>query len=144
MQPELPTPQLTPEQGPPRYSPGGEQLPPQSTPETGLGGGAERVEQAAEAAARASDAATAAVQATVMPTPVPVASDSSSATPVITETDDPLVADDVDLIEKEWVDRAKKIITETKEDPHKREQEVGKLQADYLRKRYGKELGVSD
>jgi hypothetical protein len=58
-------------------------------------------------------------------------------------TDDmPLVANDDDLIEKEWVDKAKKIIVQTKDDPYRREQEVGKLQADYLRKRYGKELGA--
>lgn len=60
-----------------------------------------------------------------------------------TVSDTPLVAADEDLIEKEWVDRAKKIVEETKDDPYRREQEVGKLQADYLRKRYGKELGAS-
>jgi hypothetical protein len=47
------------------------------------------------------------------------------------------------LIEKEWVDKAKQIIVQTKDDPYRREQEVGKLQADYLLKRYGKELGAS-
>lgn len=56
----------------------------------------------------------------------------------------PTLAADDDLIEKEWVDKAKKIIAETKDDPYRREQEVSKLQADYLRKRYGKELGVSN
>lgn len=58
-------------------------------------------------------------------------------------TDAPMVAADEDLIEKEWVDRAKKIITDTKDDPYLREQEMGKLQRDYLQKRYGKELGAS-
>jgi hypothetical protein len=57
--------------------------------------------------------------------------------------DAPLVANDDDLIEKEWVEKAKRIISETKEDPYRREMEVGQLQADYLRKRYGKEIGVS-
>ena len=75
-----------------------------------------------------------------VPVPVPV--------PVQQQADDttvgPTIAADDDLIEKEWVDKAKKIIAETKDDPYRREQEVGKLQADYLRKRYGKELGVSD
>lgn len=72
-----------------------------------------------------------------MPVPAtPVTQDATSANPTI-------AADD-DLIEKEWVDKAKKIIAETKDDPYRREQEVTKLQADYLRKRYGKELGVSD
>jgi hypothetical protein len=51
---------------------------------------------------------------------------------------------DEDVIEKERVDRAKQIITDTKDDPHAREEEVGKLQADYLEKRYGKKLGSSE
>lgn len=73
-----------------------------------------------------------------LPTPIQPASDDSG-----TKTDDdaPPTAADEDLIEKEWVDKAKKIIVDTKEDPHRREREVGKLQADYLRKRYGKDLG---
>ncbi|NCU30227.1 hypothetical protein EOL73_01220 [Candidatus Saccharibacteria bacterium] len=54
----------------------------------------------------------------------------------------PSVAADVDLIEKEWVDRAKLIVSETRHDPHEQEVEVGKLQADYLRKRYGREAKV--
>lgn len=58
--------------------------------------------------------------------------------------DAPLVANDDDLIEKEWVDKAKKIVSETKDDPYRREAEVGKLQVEYLRKRYGKELGASE
>lgn len=69
-------------------------------------------------------------------TPLPAQPQSNTAGPTI-------AADD-DLIEKEWVDKAKKIIAETKDDPYRREQEVARLQADYLRKRYGKELGVSN
>lgn len=56
----------------------------------------------------------------------------------------PTIASDDDLIEKEWVDKAKKIIAETQNDPYRREKEVTKLQVDYLRKRYGKELGTSN
>lgn len=75
-----------------------------------------------------------------LPTPVqdePVDDDNSGKS----DDDSPLVAADDDLIEKEWVDKAKKIVEDTKDDPHMREKAVGKLQADYLRKRYGKELG---
>lgn len=64
--------------------------------------------------------------------------------PVADDSVGPTLAADDDLIEKEWVDKAKKIILDTKDDPFRREQEVAKLQADYLRKRYGKELGVTD
>jgi len=55
----------------------------------------------------------------------------------------PLVAGDEDLIEKEWVDKAKKIVADNKEDPYSQEKEVSKLQADYLKKRYGKEIKLS-
>jgi hypothetical protein len=60
------------------------------------------------------------------------------------DTAGPTIANDDDLIEKEWVDKAKKIIRDTQNDPHKREEEVTKLQIDYLRKRYNKELGTSN
>ena len=73
--------------------------------------------------------------------PTPIADDMSGQA---TASDTPLVANDDDLIEKEWVDKAKKIVTETKDDPYRREAEVGKLQVEYLRKRYGKELGASE
>lgn len=77
----------------------------------------------------------------VAPLPQPVVTDQVQATSPTTDT--PALASDEDLIEKEWVDKAKKIIAQTKDDPYRREQEVSKLQADYLRKRYGRELGTS-
>lgn len=85
-------------------------------------------------------------QGPVLPPPVsapaPPPPTAGSTTTSTTPTDDmPLVANDDDLIEKEWVDKAKKIIAQTKDDPYKREQEIGRLQADYLKKRYGKQLG---
>lgn len=83
----------------------------------------------------------------VLPPPVVVSPPKSPVAaamqPDVTTGDTPMVAADEDLIEKEWVDKAKKIVEATKDDPYKREQEVSKLQADYLRKRYGKELGTS-
>jgi hypothetical protein len=105
--------------------------------------GQQRVEQAAEAGARASDAATSA--ATAMPV-VPVAAQPSLATqvpPPASASTTPLVAADEDLIEKEWVDKAKEIIQQTKDDPHTRSQKVNELQRDYLQKRYGKVIGAS-
>jgi len=56
----------------------------------------------------------------------------------------PLVAEDDDLIEKEWVDRAKKIVAETQNNPYQRGEDVNKLQVDYLKKRFGRELGVAE
>jgi hypothetical protein len=57
--------------------------------------------------------------------------------------DSPLIANDEDLIEKEWVTKAKKIVEQTRSDPYRQESEVSKLQADYLKKRYGKDIKVT-
>jgi hypothetical protein len=53
----------------------------------------------------------------------------------------PVVAADEDLIEKVWVDAVKGVITRTSGDPYARSAAIGKLQADYLQKRYGKTVG---
>lgn len=141
MEPKLPTPAL--EHLPPsvQYGQPGEVLPLPPTPETGLEQYAERVEQQGEHSAAALQQ-TAVAAAPVLPSPV-ITAPVDDAIPVPLTDDSPLVANDDDLIEKEWVDKAKKIIVATRDDPHRREQEVGKLQADYLLKRYGKELGAS-
>ena len=55
-----------------------------------------------------------------------------------------LMADDADLIEKEWVVRAKAIVEHTKDDPHLQNREMNKVKADYLKKRYNKDLKVSE
>ena len=121
---------------------GPENIPSLPPIETGLERGQERHEQAAEAGARASDAA---APATPAPVAVPVApvQPDPSATPVSSSTT-PLVAADEDLIEKEWVDKAKEIIEQTKDDPHARTVKVNELQRDYLQKRYGKVIGASE
>jgi hypothetical protein len=103
--------------------------------------GQERFEQAAEAGAIASDAASAATPMAVPVTPVqPV--QVPTVQPITTGA--PLVAADEDLIEKEWVDKAKEIIEQTRDDPHARTQKVNALQRDYLQKRYGKVIGASE
>lgn len=52
----------------------------------------------------------------------------------------PPIADDNDLIEKEWVEKAKQIVEQTKLDPHTQNKEMSKMKADYLKKRYNKEV----
>lgn len=69
--------------------------------------------------------------------PVPQAAAQTAA------IDAPLVAADDEVIEQEWVQKAKKIVSETKNDPYTQEREVGKLQADYIKKRYGKEIKLT-
>lgn len=54
----------------------------------------------------------------------------------------PAVADDTDLIEKEWVTKAKQIVAATREDPYTQNREISKFKADYLKKRYNKDLKV--
>jgi len=71
---------------------------------------------------------------------VPVAS-SSHHTPVhagATST----IADDVDLIEKEWVDKAKAIVEATQDDPRKQKSEISKVKAEYIQKRFNKTIKV--
>ena len=54
------------------------------------------------------------------------------------------IADDVDVIEKEWVDKAKSIVNQTKGDPYHQEKQVSELQADYLKKRYNKSVKLAE
>ncbi len=49
-------------------------------------------------------------------------------------------AADSDLIEKEWVLKAKQIVEHTADDPFMQQQELSKMKADYLKKRYNKDL----
>ena len=55
-----------------------------------------------------------------------------------------LMADDTDLIEKEWVIKAKAIVAQTKDDPHQQNREMNKVKADYLKKRYNKDLKLNE
>lgn len=84
----------------------------------------------------------------VQVTPVaPVTPPSVPANPVQQTQpagDTPAVALDEDLIEKEWVEKAKKVIAETKHDPYMQKQAVSRLQADYLNKRYGKSVKLPE
>ena len=69
----------------------------------------------------------------------PIADDTKST--ITDNTANPVEARDSDLIEKEWVVKAKQILSETKDDPYGREERVKALQADYLEKRYNRKLG---
>jgi hypothetical protein len=136
MEPETSTPQLGPEQAPIQYGPSIERAPILPTPESGTETGAERREQASEAAFATASSGL----ATILPSPV-TADVPVIVAPVVGDT--PMIAGDDDLIEKEWVEKAKKIVAETRDDPYKREMAVNQLQRDYLMKRYGRELGAA-
>lgn len=110
-------------------------------PEVGVLGGQERVEQAAEARAQVANMAVSSVSVAL-----PVVDPAAGAQPTLQQPASglvtPLTAADEDLIEKEWVDKARAIITQTKDDPHARTAQVNELQRNYLQKRFGKVLGA--
>jgi hypothetical protein len=137
MEPKLPASNRGPEQLTGGFNQVGEYAPSLPNPETLSEQKNEALDVRSEQ--QSVGAASQAVLPSVVQPPVTVATDDSDAGGKAL----PLVAADDDLIEKEWVEKAKAVIAETKDDPYRREEEVSKLQVDYLRKRYGKELGSS-
>ena len=65
---------------------------------------------------------------------------STATTPQKQASTIPDLADDVDVIEKAWVDKAKQIISDTKDDPHAQEKAFEQLQIEYHKKRYGRDI----
>lgn len=117
-------------------SPGPEQpaeAQPQRTPEQQPA--AERPEQ--QSAAQAQNSGAPVAPAVNLPPAMAPAAPAAPAPAGPVGSGNPLTADDADVIEKAWVDRAKAIIRDTRDDPHRKEQEVSRLQADYLEKRFG-------
>ncbi|MDN5819389.1 MAG: hypothetical protein L0H38_01425 [bacterium] len=139
MEPELPTPKFTPENAPQPNQENLAEFTPQNTPELG---GFEQYEQKSENQARTMESGP--QQPAMAPTQPQVLNTQSPAAPQLQASDTPLVANDDDLIEKEWVDKAKKILASTRDDPYRRERDVVMLQQEYLKKRYGRALDGSD
>ena len=74
--------------------------------------------------------------------PMPVLGSNGQLTSV--QDDSHIIAEDTDVIEKEWVDRAKKIISLTINDPYTEAKEINKLKATYMKKRFNKDLPLAD
>ena len=74
--------------------------------------------------------------------PLPVLPTSSVSS--TTNSSSPVIADDSDLIEKEWVQKAKEIISQTLNDPHQQSKELNIFKADYMQKRYNKTIKMSE
>ena len=143
MEPQLPRPQVGPEMRPSESSThnSGEffvapKVPEQATP----------LEQGRETRESLSDGPKgdpAAAQPAFTPPPLPVIDPAqqqpSAGQPIVTD-DNPTNAADEDLIEKEWVEKAKKVVAETRNDPYAQDRAISKLQADYLNKRYGRQI----
>lgn len=56
----------------------------------------------------------------------------------------PIEAHDLDLIEKTWVEKAKMIVARTHGDPYLQNKALSQVKADYIRKRYGRDIKVSE
>lgn len=83
---------------------------------------------------------------TTMPDPQAIPLNPAMVSSPVQPGDDQsaMIADDADLIEKEWVIKAKAIVAQTKDDPHTQNKQMNKVKADYLKKRYNKDLKVSE
>jgi hypothetical protein len=81
-------------------------------------------------------------QATTAQPSMPQAQMPTDQPPVDPQT--PIIADDNDLIEKEWVLKAKEIVARTKHDPYMQNKEVERIKADYMKKRYNKDVKVTE
>lgn len=75
---------------------------------------------------------------------VPGTQQTDDTTSVPVQSSMPIVADDADVIEKEWVEKAKDIVAKTKSDPHLQSIELTNFKHDYMKKRYGKEIKLPD
>ena len=75
----------------------------------------------------------------------PAPQPTTPAAPVATATlGSPAIADDADLIEKEWVQKAKQIVEHTKNDPYIQGQQMNRLKSDYMKKRYNKDVKLEE
>ena len=54
-----------------------------------------------------------------------------------------LAADDRDIIEKAWIQKARTIVERTRDDPHEQNKEINKVKADYIKKRYNKDIKLN-
>lgn len=81
------------------------------------------------------------------PAPVPPAAQqaapfAAAAHPLQPPT--PGLADDADLIENEWVAAVKRVLHENHADPYMASRAMTALRADYLKKRYNKDIKIAE
>lgn len=69
---------------------------------------------------------------------------SNLGQPALISNNNPTIADDIDLIEKEWVEKAKEIVGKTRSNPFLQNKAISEMKADYIKKRYNKDLTKDD
>jgi hypothetical protein len=71
-------------------------------------------------------------------TPTPSVNRSQTTTTTASQAVGFQVADDKDVIEPEWVHKAKAIVLTNSDDPYKQSEQLTIFKADYMQKRYNK------
>lgn len=59
-------------------------------------------------------------------------------------TDPHSVAADADRIEPEWVDKVKTVIAKTQDDPHLQKEQMSRIKAEYIQKRFNKTIKTDE
>jgi hypothetical protein len=115
--------------------------PPMEAPAATPDKGSEKAPAGSETAARPAAAAPVAAAPTAVPLPMPpVTPAGAPPAPSAAGSTALSVKDDGDLIEKEWVNKAKQIVERTREDPYKQSEELTVFKADYMKQRYNKTI----
>lgn len=128
----------------------GPELPPPPRRESGAMPAPENAPASAEIAGTQAELPPPAPAGGGLPAPIPPMPDPSATAqpqpvvPVTLPSDFPEIAEDSDLIEQEWVNKAKEIVERTKADPHEQNKEINKVKADYIKKRYNREIKITE
>lgn len=77
-------------------------------------------------------------------TPSAPSADDKAPSGAVSPVTADLKAGDADLIEKEWIERAKLIVAKTHDDPHRQKTEMSKVKADYIQKRFNKNIKTDE
>lgn len=72
-----------------------------------------------------------------------IAAPPQDVTPPI-PTDPKAVAADTDHIEQEWVDKVKTIVARTQDDPHLQKEQMSRIKAEYIQKRFNKTIKTDE
>ena len=144
MEPQLPTPNMAPEHAPLEPKKPDQALRPSSSGvETKLSLPIEELRSGESHERKQSDVTSTTTSTSTLPVVIPSAAPVDDTTHALGQVA-AITASNDDVIEKEWVNKSKKIVKDTKGDPYRKEYEISKLQADYMFKRYGKEVKVPD
>lgn len=133
---ELPQPQLPGQEKP---------APSEAAPDVGAATEQRNMEQpAAQAPVDPAQAAQSAQTAATAGANVPIPGLAPAAAGVAAVADEALLAEDGDLIEKAWIQKAKEIVERTKNDPYNQNIEINKVKKEYIQKRYNKDVKLNE